>query len=102
MLTKQGLVLLDFDLAAVGPLASDFTGVATTPHWEAFKTGYTTRRPITAADEAAIPYLQVVARIFNLQFHLVDKPRFRGEESKGEGWAAAEFDGLRAAAAVLL
>ncbi|WP_371405376.1 phosphotransferase [Kribbella sp. NBC_00662] len=31
LLTEQGLLLLDFDLAAVGPLAADFTGVATTP-----------------------------------------------------------------------
>ena len=51
LLTKQGLLLLDFDLAAVGPRAADFAGVATTPYWDAFKTGYTTRRPIT--DELA-------------------------------------------------
>jgi Ser/Thr protein kinase RdoA (MazF antagonist) len=54
LLTEQGLLLLDFDLAAVGPLAADFTGVATTPHWEAFKAGYSSRRAITAEDEAAI------------------------------------------------
>jgi Ser/Thr protein kinase RdoA (MazF antagonist) len=102
LLTKQGLLLLDFDLAAVGPLASDFAGVATTVHWDAFKAGYRTRRPITAEDEAAIPYLQVVGSIFNLRFHVVDKPQWRGAESRDEGWAAAELEGLRAAAAVLL
>ncbi|HEY4570938.1 MAG TPA: phosphotransferase [Kribbella sp.] len=101
LLTEQGLLLLDFDLAAIGPLAADFTGVASTSHWDAFKAGYSVHRPITADDEAAIPYLQVVARIFNLRFHLVDKPRFRGVESRNEGWAAAELEGLRAAAAVL-
>jgi Ser/Thr protein kinase RdoA (MazF antagonist) len=99
LLTKQGLLLLDFDLAAVGPLASDFAGVATTPHWEAFKAGY---GAVTAEDEAAIPYLQVVGSIFNLRFHLVDKPRFRGTESRSEGWAAAELERLRAAADVLV
>jgi Ser/Thr protein kinase RdoA (MazF antagonist) len=99
LLTKQGLLLLDFDLAAVGPLASDFAGVATTPHWDAFKAGY---GAVTAEDEAAIPYLQVVGSIFNLRFHLVDKPRFRGTESRGEGWAAAELERLRAAADVLV
>jgi Ser/Thr protein kinase RdoA (MazF antagonist) len=102
LLTEQGLLLLDFDLAAVGPRAADFAGVASTPHWDAFKAGYRSRRPIGADDEAAIPYLQVVGRIFNLRFHLVDKPRFRGSESRAEGWAAAELDGLRAAADVLL
>jgi Ser/Thr protein kinase RdoA (MazF antagonist) len=99
LLTKQGLLLLDFDLAAVGPLASDFAGVATTPHWDAFKAGY---GAVTAEDEAAIPYLQVVGSIFNLRFHLVDKPRFRGTESRAEGWAAAELERLRAAAEVLV
>ena len=102
LLTGQGLLLLDFDLSAVGPLAADFTGVATTPYWDAFKAGCRTRRAISAEDEAAIPYLQVVARIFNLRFHLVDKALFRGTESRDEGWAAAELDGLRQAAAVLL
>jgi Ser/Thr protein kinase RdoA (MazF antagonist) len=102
LLTEQGLLLLDFDLSAPGPLAADFAGVATTPHWEAFKAGYRTRRPITDEDEAVIPYLQVVGRIFNLRFHLVDKPQYRGSESRDEGWAAAELEGLRAAADVLL
>ncbi|MBP2349425.1 Ser/Thr protein kinase RdoA (MazF antagonist) [Kribbella aluminosa] len=96
LLTPQGLLLLDFDLAATGPVAADFCGVATTPHWEAFKAGYRIRREITAEDEAAIPYLQIVGRILNLRFHVVDKPRYRGTESRGEGWAAGEYEGLRA------
>ncbi|WP_427888413.1 phosphotransferase enzyme family protein [Kribbella sp. GL6] len=96
LLTPQGLLLLDFDLAATGPVAADFCGVATTPHWAAFKAGYRTRRELTAEDEAAIPSLQIVGRILNLRFHVVDKPRYRGTESRGEGWAAAEYDGLRA------
>ncbi|GAA1604392.1 MULTISPECIES: phosphotransferase enzyme family protein [Kribbella] len=96
LLTPQGLLLLDFDLAARGSLAPDFCGVASTPHWAAFKAGYRIYRPISAEDEAAIPYLQIVARILNLRFHLVDKPRYRGTESRGEGWAAAEYEGLRA------
>ncbi|WP_329482361.1 phosphotransferase [Kribbella sp. NBC_01484] len=102
LLTKQGLLLLDFDLTAVGPRAADFAGVATTPYWDAFRTGYTTRRPVTDADLAAIPYLQIVGRIFNLRFHLVDKPLFRGTESRAEGWAADELGALRRAAGELL
>jgi Ser/Thr protein kinase RdoA (MazF antagonist) len=102
LLTPQGLLLLDFDLAAPGPPTADFSGVATTPHWPAFKAGYRTRREITPEDEDAIPSLQVVARILNLRFHLVDKPRLRGTESRGEGWADAEYDALRAAADVVL
>ena len=100
--TDQGLLLLDFDLAADGYRAADVTGVASTSHWSAFKTGYTSRRPITAADEAAIPYLAVVGRIFNLRFHLYDKPAFRGRESISEGWADHELAGLKQAADELL
>ena len=73
-----------------------------TPHWSAFKSGYATRRPIAAADEAAIPYLTVVGRIFNLQFHLHDKPTFRGRDSITEGWADHEFAALKQAADELL
>lgn len=100
LLTPQGLLLLDFDLATFGPRAADFIGVAATPYWGAFATGYRTRRPI--ADEAAIPYLRVVARIFNLRFHLVEKPLFRGTECRAEHWAADQFNGLRQDAAEIL
>ncbi len=100
--TDQGLLLLDFDLAAAGYCAADLTGVAATPQWSAFKTGYTTLRPITAADAAAIPHLTVVGRIFNLRFHLYDKPAFRGRESISEGWADHELAELKQAADELL
>ena len=100
--TDDGLALYDFDLSAEGYRAADFTGVASTPHWPAFVAGYTSRRPIPAADLAAIPYLAVAGRISNLRFHLVDKPLIRGTESIGEGWAAAELDALHRAADQLL
>jgi Ser/Thr protein kinase RdoA (MazF antagonist) len=100
--TDKGLLLLDFDLSADGYRAADLTGVAATPHWNAFKTGYTTHRAISAADEAAIPYLTVVGRIFNLRFHLRDKPLFRGTESRTEGWADHELAALKQAADELL
>jgi Ser/Thr protein kinase RdoA (MazF antagonist) len=102
LVAGNGLALYDFDLAGVGYLASDFTGVASTPYWHAFKAGYTTHRPIPAEDEAAIPYLGVAGRISNLHFHLVDKPLIRGTESRTEGWADRELTGLRQAADQLL
>ncbi|MEU4608344.1 phosphotransferase [Kribbella sp. NPDC023972] len=102
LVAGNGLVLYDFDLAAVGYRAADFTGVAATPYWDAFKAGYSAHRPITADDEAAIPYLGVVARISNLHFHLVDKPLIRGAESRTEGWADRELTALEQAAEQLL
>jgi len=102
LVSGNGLTLYDFDLAGVGYRAADFTGVAATPHWRAFKAGYSTHRPITADDEAAIPYLGVAARISNLRFHLVDKPLIRGTESRTEGWADRELTALREAAEQLL
>jgi Ser/Thr protein kinase RdoA (MazF antagonist) len=98
----NGLVLYDFDLAGVGYRATDFTGVAATPHWKAFKIGYTAHRPISPDDEAAIPYLGVAERISNLRFHLVDKALIRGTESRTEGWADRELTALRQAAERLL
>ncbi|GAB2633619.1 phosphotransferase enzyme family protein [Kribbella swartbergensis] len=100
--TGNGLALYDFDLAGVGYRVADFTGVAATPYWPAFKAGYTTRLPITAEDEAALPYLGVAARIANLRFHLVDKPLIRGAESRTEGWADRELTALKEAAGQLL
>ena len=100
--TGNGLVLYDFDLAGVGYRAADFTGVAATPYWDSFKAGYTTLRPITADDEAAIPYLGVAARISNLRFHLIDKPLIRGTESRTEGWADRELTALKRAAGELI
>ncbi|WP_433162784.1 phosphotransferase enzyme family protein [Kribbella sp. CA-247076] len=102
LVVGNDLVLYDFDLAGPGYRATDFTGVASTPYWEDFKAGYGTRLPITPDDEAAIPYLGVAARIANLRFHLIDKPRFRGAESRTEGWADRELTALRKAAGQLL
>lgn len=102
MLTAQGLSIYDFDLAGEGWRAADLTGVAATPHWDAFADGYTSRRDLAAVDLAAIPWLAVVGRIFNLRFHLVDKPLLRGTESTAEGWADGELAELRRAAAELL
>jgi Ser/Thr protein kinase RdoA (MazF antagonist) len=102
MVTGDGLVLYDFDLAGVDCRAADLTGVASTPYWDAFKAGYTTRRPITADDEAAIPYLRVAGLISNLRFHLVDKALIRGTESRAEGWADRELTALKQAAYQLL
>ena len=98
--TDQGLALHDFDLSAPGYRAADFTGVASTPHWDAFAAGYSSKRRL--ADVEAIPWLAVVGSIFNLRFHLHDKPLIRGTESIHEGWAAAELAALRKAARQLL
>jgi len=102
LVAGNGLTLYDFDLAGADYRAADFTGVASTPYWHAFKAGYSTHRPITAEDEAAIPYLGVAGRISNLRFHLVDKPLIRGIESRTEGWADRELTALRQAADELL
>jgi Ser/Thr protein kinase RdoA (MazF antagonist) len=102
LITDDGLALHDFDLSAEGYRAADFTGVASTPHWPAFLRGYRDHHPISEADLAAIPYLAVAGRIFNLRFHLIDKPLIRGTESRGEGWAADELAALRRAADDLL
>jgi Ser/Thr protein kinase RdoA (MazF antagonist) len=102
LVTPDGLSLHDFDLSAEGYRAADFTGVAATPHWDAFRAGYERHRAIAAADLAAIDWLTVAGRISNLHFHLVRKPLFRGTESRAEGWAAGELAELRAAADRLL
>jgi Ser/Thr protein kinase RdoA (MazF antagonist) len=95
LVTPEGLNLHDFDLAGDGFLAADFCGVASTPHWQAFRVGYQRHREIAAVDLAAINWLGVVGRISNLYFHLVRKPLFRGTESRGEGWVAGELTELR-------
>jgi Ser/Thr protein kinase RdoA (MazF antagonist) len=102
LLTSSGLALHDFDLSAEGWRAADFGGVASTPRWDAFAAGYTTKRTLPDIDLAAIPWLSVAASIFNLRFHLHDKPLIRGTESISEGWAAAELASLHQAARELL
>lgn len=102
LLTSDGLALHDFDLSAEGWRAADLTGVAATPHWDAFTAGYTSTRILKDVDLAAIPWLAVVGDIFNLRFHLYDKPHLRGTESLTESWASGTLDALRSAASRLL
>lgn len=101
-LTDSGLTIHDFDLAGERWRAADLTGVHATPHWDAFAAGYTERRVLGEADLAALPWFGVIARIFDLRFHLVDRPAMRGTESLTEGWVDRRLDGLRGAAAELL
>ncbi len=97
--TPQGrLVIHDFDLSGEGWTAMDLCGVRATPWWEDFAAGYTEARPLPPVDLEAIPWLDVVGRIHNLRFHLVDKPAWRGTESMGEGYLDRELDALRDAA----
>jgi Ser/Thr protein kinase RdoA (MazF antagonist) len=95
------VVFYDLDRAGSGRRAADLTGVSSTPSFAAFLDGYRSVRPFGDGDLAAIPWLAVVDLIGNLHFHLVDKPKLRGTESVGEGWADRELDALRAAAARL-
>jgi Ser/Thr protein kinase RdoA (MazF antagonist) len=102
LVTGDGLAIHDFDLSGLRYRAADFTGVASTQYWADFRAGYATRRQISDADLAAIPYLDVAGLISNLSFHLVDKPLIRGTESIHEGWAQRELDALHEAAGRLL
>jgi Ser/Thr protein kinase RdoA (MazF antagonist) len=97
----ERIVFFDLDRAAVGPRAADLTPVAATPHWPAFLAGYRSVRPFGAADEAALPWLDVLLRIDYLHFHLYAKPAMRGTESLTEGWVDQNLTDLRAAAADL-
>jgi len=92
------VVFYDLDRAGTGWRAADLTGVSSTPSFAAFLDGYRSVRPFGDEDLAAIPWLSVVDLIGNLHFHLVDKPKLRGTESIGEGWADRELQALRAAA----
>jgi Ser/Thr protein kinase RdoA (MazF antagonist) len=88
------LALIDFDLSGPGLLATDFPyGI---PNWDHFLAGYTSVRPVSPADLAAGPWIDAVGLIANLQFHLITKPSWRGEESKTEGWLDQVLDDLRA------
>ncbi len=101
-LSGAGLVLHDLDLARQGWRAGDLVGVSGTPHWEAFRGGYTDVRPLSGTDLALVPWLRVVDLIANLRFHLLVKPQTRGSESVSEGWAERELTSLRTLAAELL
>ncbi|GAA4996045.1 hypothetical protein GCM10023317_25480 [Actinopolymorpha pittospori] len=48
------------------------------------------------------PWFRVISGIFDLRFHLVDKPAMRGTGSLSEGWVDHGLDGLRSAASELL
>ena len=94
----ERIVFFDLDRASVGWRAADLAPVAATPHWPAFLAGYRSVRPFGAADEAALPWLDVLMRIDYLHFHLFAKPAMRGTESLTEGWVEQNLTELRAAA----
>jgi Ser/Thr protein kinase RdoA (MazF antagonist) len=94
-LTADGLVLYDFDCAALGWRVADLTGVAATEHWPAFRDGYREIRPLPDSELAALPWLSLVERIANLFFHLVRRPRWQGIESRGDGEVDRELGALR-------
>jgi Ser/Thr protein kinase RdoA (MazF antagonist) len=93
------IIFFDLDRAADGWRAADLSPVAATPQWPAFLAGYRTVRPFPAADEAALPWLDILLRIDYLHFHLYAKPAIRGTESLTEGWVGDNLTALRAAAA---
>ena len=72
--------------------------MAATPQWPAFLAGYRSVRPFGMADEAALPWLDVLMRIDYLHFHLYAKPQMRGTESLTDGWVEDNLTELRAAA----
>jgi Ser/Thr protein kinase RdoA (MazF antagonist) len=99
--TARGLVLHDFDCAGPGWLVADLAGVRGTEHWDAFRAGYRQIRELPEVELAALPWLGVIELIWNLRFHLVDRPAFHGTESIGDGWVDRELASLRQAARTL-
>ena len=93
------IIFFDLDRAADGWRAADLSPVAATPHWPAFLAGYREVRPFRAAEEAALPWLDILLRIDYLHFHLLAKPAIRGTESLTEGWVDQNLTALREAAA---
>jgi len=91
------LTLHDFDLARPDRLVADLTGVRSTAHWSAFLLGYRSVGELSAVDLEALPALCVVDLVFNLRFHLVEKPLIFGSESRNEGWVERELSSLREA-----
>jgi Ser/Thr protein kinase RdoA (MazF antagonist) len=88
------LALIDFDLSGPGMLPADFPwGIG---NWDHFLAGYTGIRPVSPADLAAGPAITAANVIAGLHFHLIIKPRWRGEESRHEGWASELLDQLQA------
>jgi Ser/Thr protein kinase RdoA (MazF antagonist) len=97
-----GPVIYDFDLAGPGFRACDLYGVRQAEYWDAFADGYQRVRPLRDNDLAALPWFTIVGNIYNLKFHLVDKPMFAGTESLAEGWAERILIDMSAAAKELL
>lgn len=97
----DGLVLHDLDQATPGWLAADLTGVWAFDHWEAFRAGYEVIRSLHPTELAALPWLDVVERIGNLAFHLIDKPATHGTESLDDGYVDRELAALREVATTL-
>jgi Ser/Thr protein kinase RdoA (MazF antagonist) len=95
----ERIVFFDLDRAAVGRRAADLAPVAATPFWPAFVAGYRSVRPFDEAEEAALPWLDVLMRIDYLHFHLYAKPAMRGTESLTEGWVEENLVALREAEA---
>jgi Ser/Thr protein kinase RdoA (MazF antagonist) len=88
------LALIDFDLSGPGMLPADFPwGIG---NWDHFLAGYANVRPVNPADLAAGPAITAANVIAGLHFHLIPKPRWRGEESTHEGWASQLLDHLQA------
>jgi Ser/Thr protein kinase RdoA (MazF antagonist) len=88
------LALIDFDLSGPGMLPADFPwGI---DNWDHFLAGYTSVRPSSPAELATGPAITAANVIAGLHFHLIIKPRWRGEESAREGWAGELLDELHA------
>jgi len=85
----------DLDLAHTGPLVTDLVGVANTPQWPAFLTGYREVRPLPDVEIELLGWLAVGELVQHLRFHYVDKPSWQGTESLRDGWAQQNLDTLR-------
>jgi Ser/Thr protein kinase RdoA (MazF antagonist) len=96
----ERIVFYDLDRAGYRPRISDLVGVSSTPGWPEFMDGYRSVRTMESLE--ALPWLDVLGKLENLHFHLIDKPAFRGTYSIGAGWAARELNALRAAAGPLV
>jgi Ser/Thr protein kinase RdoA (MazF antagonist) len=84
----------DLDLASVGWLAEDLTGATSTEFADVYLAGYASVRSLAEADLRALPWLQIIAAVHNLYFHLVSKPAFQGTSTLAEGWVDEFFADL--------
>lgn len=90
--------LYDLDLAGPGWQVEDLTGALSTDFADAFLDGYTASRPLPPVELEALPWLDILATIDNLRFHLVVKPATQGIASLAEGWVDGGFEALTTAA----